>query len=187
MISTLNDIKKGLNVIHNSEPYLVADAKFVRMQAQKPVMQTKLKNLLTGKVIEITYHPSDKVKEANLQRKKVDYLYNDGQKYFFMSTDDFEQFDLPNDIVGDQSKFMKEGDKVDALFFNGNAVSISLPAKVELKVTSAPEGVKGNTAQGKVTKPVELETGVTIQAPLFIKDDDVIRVNTEDGTYSERV
>jgi len=94
MISTLNDIKKGLSVLVEGEPYVVVEANFVRMQQRKPVMQTKLKNLINGKVAEINYHPGDKVEEANLQRKKVDYLYNDGDNYYFMSQDDFEQFSI---------------------------------------------------------------------------------------------
>lgn len=187
MISTLNDIKKGLNVIVEGEPYVVVEAHFVRMQQRKPVMQTKLKNLINGKVAEINYHPGDKVEEANLQRKKVDYLYNDGSNYYFMSQDDFEQFSIEKESIANQIGFMKDGDKVDALYFNNNPVSISLPPKVELKIVSAPDGVKGNSAQGRVTKTAELETGMNIQVPLFVKEGDVIRINTDTGEYVERV
>lgn len=187
MISSLNDIKKGLSINYENEPHVVVEARFVRMQQRKPVMQTKLKNLLTGKVVELNFHPGDKVTEANLQRKKVDYLYNDGANYFFMSQDDFEQFEIPKETIGDQVKMMKEGDKVDALYFNDQPVSISLAPKVELKVVSAPEGNRGNSAQGRVTKIAELETGLEIQVPLFIKEGDMIRINTETGEYVERV
>lgn len=186
-ISTLNDIKKGINVLHEGEPYVVVEANFVRMQQRKPVMQTKLRNLLNGKVAQINYHPGDKVEEADLMRKKVDYLYNDGENWNFMSNDDFEQFVLAKDSLGDKIGFMKEGDKVDALYFNGNPVSVSLQPKVELKVVSAPEGARGDSAQGRVTKSAELETGVSIQVPLFVKDGDIIRINTETGEYVERV
>ncbi len=187
MISTLNDIKKGLSVLVDGEPYIVVEANFVRMQQRKPVMQTKLKNLINGKVAEINYHPGDKVEEANLQRKKVDYLYNDGDNYYFMSQDDFEQFSIEKDTIINQVGFMKDGDKVDALYFNNNPVSISLPPKVELKIVSAPDGVKGNSAQGRVTKTAELETGMNIQVPLFVKEGDTIRINTDTGEYVERV
>jgi elongation factor P len=187
MISTLNDIKKGLSVLVEGEPYVVVEANFVRMQQRKPVMQTKLKNLINGKVAEINYHPGDKVEEANLQRKKVDYLYNDGNSYYFMSQDDFEQFTIEKDTIINQIGFMKDGDKVDALYFNNNPVSISLPPKVELKIVSAPDGVKGNSAQGRVTKIAELETGMSIQVPLFVKEGDTIRINTDTGEYVERV
>ena len=187
MISTLNDIKKGLSVLVEGEPYVVVEANFVRMQQRKPVMQTKLKNLINGKVAEINYHPGDKVEEANLQRKKVDYLYNDGDNYYFMSQDDFEQFTIEKSSIINQVGFMKDGDKVDALYFNNNPVSISLPPKVELKIISAPDGVKGNSAQGRVTKTAELETGMGIQVPLFVKEGDTIRINTDTGEYVERV
>jgi len=186
-ISSLNDIKKGINILYDGEPYVVVEANFVRMQQRKPVMQTKIRNLLNGKVAQVNFHPGDKVEEADLTRKKVDYLYNDGENWFFMSNDDFEQFSLPKDVVGDKIGLMKEGDKVDALYFNGNVVSISLQPKVELKVVAAPEGDKGNSAQGRVTKTAELETGMTIQVPLFIKEGDIIRINTETGEYVERV
>jgi elongation factor P len=186
-ISTLNDIKKGINVLNEGEPYVVVEANFVRMQQRKPVMQTKLRNLLNGKVAQINYHPGDRVEEADLMRKKVDYLYNDGENWNFMSNDDFEQFSLPKDSLGDKVGFMKEGDKVDALYFNGNPVSVSLQPKVELKVISAPEGTRGDSAQGRVTKSAELETGVSIQVPLFVKEGDIVRINTETAEYVERV
>lgn len=186
-LSTLNDIKKGVNILYENEPYLVVEANFVRMQQRKPVMQTKMRNLLNGKVAQVNFHPGDRIETADLMRKKVDYLYNDGENWNFMSGDDFEQFALAKDSLGDKIGFMKEGDKVDALYFNNNPVSISLAPKVEIKVTSAPEGVRGDSAQGRVTKTAELETGVSIQVPMFIKDGDIIRINTDTGEYAERV
>ncbi|MFA6422497.1 MAG: elongation factor P [Candidatus Buchananbacteria bacterium] len=187
MISTLNDIKKGKNLIQDAEPYVVMEANFVKMQMRKPVMQTKLKNLITGKTMEVNFHQGDRVEEANLQRKKVDYLYNDGESYFFMAQDDFEQFAISKENIASQIGYLKEGDKVDALYFNGNPVSISLPPKVELKVVSAPEGVKGNSAQGRVTKTAQMETGLNVQVPLFVKEGDTVRINTETSEYVERV
>lgn len=186
VIQNLNGIKKGMSINYEGEPYLVTDAQFIQMQACKPTMKTKIKHLITGKVLEVSFQPSDKVEIADLQRKKCDYLYNDGNKYYFMTQDDFDQFELEKKNIGALTGYMKDGDKVDILYYNGNPVSISLPTKVELKVASAPEGVKGNSAQGKVTKAAEMETGITIQVPLFIKEGDVIRVNTETGEYSER-
>ncbi len=186
-ISTLNDIKKGINILQDGDPYVVMEANFVKMQMRKPVMQTKLKNLITGKTMEVNFHQGEKIEEANMQRKKVDYLYKEGDKFYFMSQDDFEQFEIEKSTIGDLEGFMKDGDKVDALYFNGLPVSVSLPPKVELKVVSAPEGVKGNSAQGRVTKTAELESGASIQVPLFIKEGDVIRINTETREYVERV
>jgi len=187
IIPNLNGIKKGANIIYEGSPYTVVEANFVRMQQRKPVMQTKMKNLLNGKVAEVNFHPGDKVEEADLQRKEAEYLYNDGDNFYFMASDDFEQFSLDKEIVGYLSNYMKDGDRVDVLYFAGSPVSLSLPTKVELKVVSAPEGVKGNSAQGRVTKTAELETGVSIQVPLFVKEGDIIRVNTETEEYCERV
>ncbi|MFA6526399.1 MAG: elongation factor P [Candidatus Buchananbacteria bacterium] len=187
ILSTLNDIKKSINVLYNGEPYVVMSANFVKMQMRKPVMQTKLKNLLNGKTVETTFHQGDRVEVADMARKKVDYLYNDGDKYYFMSQNDFEQFEINKDTLGDSSGYLRDGDKVDALYFNDNPVSISVQPKVELKVVSSPEGVRGDSAQGRVTKVAEMETGLKINVPLFVKEGDVIRINTETGEYVERV
>ncbi|MFA5020970.1 MAG: elongation factor P [Patescibacteria group bacterium] len=187
MLSTLNDIKKGLNILHENEPYTVMEANFVRMQQRKPVMQTKLKNLLNGKIAQINFHPGDRVEEADLMRQKVDYLYNDGDKFYFMSPKDFEQFEIDQATIGNVAGYLRDGDKVDALYFNGQPVSISAAPKVELKVVSAPEGVRGDSAQGRVTKLAELETGISIAVPLFVKEGDTVRINTDTGEYVERV
>jgi len=187
ILSTLNDIKKGINVLYNGEPYVVMSANFVKMQMRKPVMQTKLKNLLNGKTVETAFHQGDRIEVADMQRKRVDYLYNEGDKFYFMSQDDFEQFEIDRDTIGDNVGYLKDGDKVDALYFNDSPVSISVQPKVELKVVSAPDGVRGDSAQGRVTKVVELETGLKINVPLFVKEGDTIRINTDTGEYTERV
>jgi len=187
MISTLNDIRAGLNIIHGGQPYIVMVANFVRMQQRKPVMQTKLKNLIDGKVLEITFKPGDRVEEANLSRTKVNFLYTDDSGSHFMDNSTYEQFTLGKDVVGKKTKFLKEGTEVTVLNFDNKPVNIDLPIKMDFKITSAPPGVKGNTAQGKVTKEVEVETGYRVQAPLFIKDGDIIKINTDTGEYVERV
>ena len=186
MLGTLNDIKKGVKLLHENEPYVVMESNFVKMSMRKPVMQTKMKNLLNGKVVEINYHQGDKMEEADMMKKKVDYLYNDGDNYFFMSQDDFEQFSLPKENLGAVTGYIKDGDKVDALYFNNVAVSISAAPKVELKVISAPEAVKGNSASGRTTKMVTMETGLELAVPIFIKEGEILRVNTETGEYVER-
>jgi len=187
MISTLNDIKIGLNIIHNNEPYTVLSANFVRMQQRKPVMQTKIKNLISGKVLEVNFKPNDKVEEADLARTKANFLYSDQQGSHFMDNESYEQFTLGKDIVSQKSKFLKEGTEATILNFNNEPVNLSLPIKMDFKVTFAPPGVKGDSAQGRVTKEVEIETGYKLQAPLFIKDNDVIRINIDTGEYVERV
>ncbi len=185
-MGTLNDIKKGLVITINSEPYLVLEAKFLRMQQRKPVMQTKMKNLISGKVLENNFKPGDRIAEADIAKKKVNYLYKDPQNYYFMDNESYEQFAVTTETIGDQSRFLKEGLTVDAVYFNDRPIAIQLPPKVELKVASAPPGVRGDTAQGKATKTVTLETGAAINTPLFVKEGDIIRINTETGEYAER-
>ncbi len=187
VLSTLNDIKQGMTINYNGEPYKVMLAKFVRMQQRKPVMQTKLKNLITGKVLEYSFKPGERVEEADIDRKKVNFLYQAGSEYVFMDNQTYEQFNIDKEKIGDQIKFLKEGSEVNLFFFNDNPINIELPAKVELKITSTTEGVKGDTAQGRVTKPAILETGAEISVPLFVKEGDMIRINTETGDYVERV
>lgn len=184
-IQTLNDIRGGTCVIFNGEPYIVVTAKFVRMQQRKPVMQTKMKNLINGKVLEYNFKQGEKVEEANLERSKANYLYKDADQAYLMDNTSFEQFNINIDLLGQKASFLKDGEDVDVLYFNQKPVNIDLPAKVVLKVTEAPPGVKGDSAQG-ATKQITLETGLIINAPLFIKEGDEVRINTETGDYVER-
>jgi elongation factor P len=181
-----NEIKLGSIVKINNAPYTVVASQHLKMGRGGAVLKTKLKNLLNGSVLEHTFKGSDKAEEADIVRSKSDYLYNEGEEYFFMDQESFEQFSIEEGNLGSQAKFLKEGITVDVLNFEGNPVSIKLPIKIELKVTSAPPGIKGDTASG-ATKQIELETGATINAPLFVNADDSIRVNTETGDYVERV
>jgi elongation factor P len=185
-IASLNDIKKGTNVEINGEPYRVVEANFLRMQMRKPVMQSKLKNLVTGKVLEISFKPGDKVIEAELEHVKATYLYSDENNSYFMEVVSYEQFSVPKDNVEDQLKYLLENQEVEVLKFKGQALSIQLPNKVDLKVVEAPPGIRGDSSQG-ATKQVVLETGMHINAPLFVKEGDVVKVNTETGEYVERV
>ncbi|MFA5358691.1 MAG: elongation factor P [Patescibacteria group bacterium] len=186
-ISSLNDIKKGKVLDIDNQPYLVVEANFVRMQQRKPVMQTKLKSLITNKVIENNFHPGDRVEEADLTHRRSGYLYSDPDHAYFMNNETYEQFGISLEQMGDQARFLKEGMEVDALYYNGEPVSVELPGKVNLKVVQTIDGARGDTAQGKVTKPATMETGFDVNVPLFIKEGDVIKVNTETGEYLERV
>ena len=155
------------------------------MQQRKPVMQTKMKNLINGKVLEYNFKQGEKVEEANLERSKANYLYKDADQAYLMDNTSFEQFNINIDLLGQKASFLKDGEDVDVLYFNQKPVNIDLPAKVVLKVTEAPPGVKGDSAQG-ATKQITLETGLIINAPLFIKEGDEVRINTETGDYVER-
>ncbi|MEA2088634.1 MAG: elongation factor P [Patescibacteria group bacterium] len=181
-----NEIKLGSTLKFNNEPYIVIFAQHLKMGRGGAILKTKLKNLINGSVLEHSIKGSDKMEEADLERTKASFLYSEGSDYFFMDESDFEQFSLNKNILGDKVRFLKEGTIVNILNFEKKPVAIELPTKVELKVTSAPPGIKGDTAQGG-TKAVTVETGATINAPLFINNDDIIRVNTETGEYVERV
>lgn len=187
MISTLNDIKVGLVLNYEGEPVIVLEANFVRMQQRKPVMQTRLRHLITGKVLEITFKPGDRVETADLMRNKVSYLYREENQLNFMDNNSFEQFSLPAEVMGDKVKYLKDGQTVDVLYYNEKPINVELPKKVELKIIETEPGVKGDSAQGSVMKSAKLETGATINVPLFVKEGDVIRVNTERDEYVERV
>ena len=186
VLPSLNSIKVGLIILYNGEPYQVQIANFVRMQQRKPVMQTKLKHLVTGKVLEYSFKPGEKVEEAELEKHKANFLYRDLQGIHFMDQESYEQFDITATTVGESINLIKEGTEVMVLVFNGSPIAVELPKKVELKVTSAPPAVKGDTA-GNVTKLVTVETNAQIATPLFVKEGDIIRVNTDTGQYVERV
>ena len=187
ILGSLNDIKQGMTILYNDEPYRVVEARFVRMQQRKPVMQNKLKNLLNGKVVEYNFKPGEKVSTGDLQYRKVNFLYAAGDEYSFMDNETYEQFSFNKNQLGNQIYFLKDGSEVKLLFFNDQAINIELPPKMDLKVTSAPEAAKGNTAQGRVTKTAETETGLQVQVPLFVKECNLIRINTETNEYVERV
>ncbi|OGD68264.1 hypothetical protein A3I18_00030 [Candidatus Campbellbacteria bacterium RIFCSPLOWO2_02_FULL_35_11] len=170
----------------DGEPYEVISSHVFRKQQRKPVNQTKLKNLLTGKVVEKSFHQAEKVDEADIERKNIKYLYNNkGEFWFCEENDPSTRFSLSTDIISG-SQFMKQNSIVDARVFDERIISVSLPIKVTLLVKEAPPAVKGNTATG-ANKLVVLETGATVGVPIFVKEGDVIEVNTETGEYTGRV
>ncbi len=190
-----NEILKGKIILLGTDPYEVLDAHVFRKQQRKPVNQTKLRHLITGKVTEQAFHVSEKVPEADLSLKNVKFLYkNRGEWWFCDEKNPADRFELSDETVGEQGKYIKPNTIIEALLFDdpaidqeeGKIIGLKMPIKVELKVTEAPPAVKGNTAQGG-SKQITLETGATINAPLFINEGDIVRINTELGQYVERV
>ena len=174
-------------IIYENEPWEVIASHVFRKQQRKPVNAVKLRNLMTGRITEISFHVSDKVEEAEIDKKEVKYLYNNrGEWWFAEESDASKRFTLPESMVGDAGRFLKPNTVLDAVMFNENIIGLKLPIKMELKVIEAHDTTKGNTAQG-ATKSVKLETGVEIQVPMFIKEGDIVRVNTETGIYADRV
>jgi len=188
-----NEILGKKLIVYEGTPYEVLDAHIFRMQQRKPVNQTKLKNLFSGKVTEVTFHQADKVHEAEISSREIKYLYtNKGQYWFCEANDPSKRFTLEDGIVGIGGRFLKANSLLEVLSWlapgeegAGKMVGIKLPIKVELKVIDAPPAVKGNTAQGG-TKQITLETGATINAPMFIVEGEMVRVNTVTGDYVER-
>jgi elongation factor P len=157
------------------------------MQMRKPVNQTKLRNLKSGKVTEKSFHQSETIDEADVEYEDITFLYhNRGEYWFCEKGKPGNRFKLDEEIIGDRGHFLKQDSDVEAMRFDDEIIGIHLPIKMELKVTDAPPAVKGNTVQGG-TKVVTLETGATVNAPMFINEGDILRVNTETGEYVERV
>lgn len=181
-----NEIVERKYIELDGDPYEVLSSHVFRKQQRKPVNATKLKNMITGKVTEKSFHVSEKVKEADLEKKEIKFLYqNKGEIWFCDKDNPKDRFSLGQDMIPGY-KFIKENSLVEAMIFQEKIIGIKIPIKVELEVTESHPAVKGNTAQG-ATKEVVLETGATIQAPLFIKEGDILRINTEKGEYVERV
>lgn len=182
---SLTEIKVGKIIQVADEPYQVLKAEHHKMGRGGAVLKVKLKNLVTGNILDKTFQGNDKVSEADIETKKANYLYKDGEQAYLMDNVSFEQFSIGLDQIGEKIQFLKDGTDVDVMYFQDRPVSVDLPVKVQLKVTSAPPGVKGNSA-GNVTKAVELETGAKLSAPMFINQGDIIIINTETGEYVGR-
>lgn len=181
-----SDLKtKGIIVNFNGQPHEVIWSNFVRMQQRKPVIQTKLRNLITGKVLDYAFKSGEKVEEAEIAKHQAQYLYADESGSHFMNLETFETIDLPKEILNGKIGYLQESQTVTLRYFDGSPISIELPVKVDLKVTQTPPGIRGDTSAGG-NKPATLETGLVVQVPLFIKEGDIVRINTETGEYVER-
>jgi elongation factor P len=185
-----NELKPGKYFILDDHPYLVMEFHFLRMQQRKPVAQTKIKNLITGKTIEKTFQQTDKFEEADIKTRPIKFLYsNRGEFWFCPEKNPSARFKLEELLIESNGDLMKQDSIVDALVFSHKGkekiIGVKLPVKIELKVVEAPPSTKGNTAQGG-NKQVKLETGAMINAPLFINEGDIISINTQSREYVER-
>ena len=182
-----SEIVERKYIVLDGQPWEVLTSHVFRKQQRKPVNATKLKNLITGKVTERSFHVSEKVEEAEIDSRDVKFLYeNRGEFWFCEAEDPSKRFKIDESFIGIQAKFIKKDSIVQALSFDDKIIAMKIPIKIELKVVEAYLAVKGNTAQGG-TKAVVLENGVELQVPMFIKEGDVVRVNSETGEYTERV
>ncbi len=184
MIS-INELKIGTKFVYNGEPYEILKAQHSKIGRGGAVLKARMRNLLSGNVLEINFKGSDKFEPADMDVKKALYMYKDNQGYNFMDNESYEQFTLSENVIADKKMYLVENTNVEILYYNSNPINIEIPIKLALKVVKAPPGTKGNTADGG-TKEVELETGLKVNVPLFIKEGDVIKVNTQEGAYVER-
>ena len=186
-ILSYNEIVQKTVIDYNGEPYEVLSSHVFRMQQRKPVNQTKLRNLVSGKVTEISFHQSETVPEADIGRMTANYLYtNRGESWFAEEGNAKNRFSFPEASIADKVKWLKQNELVDIILYNDKPLTVRIPVKVDLTVKEAPPAVRGDTATGG-DKKVVLETGAVVSTPLFINEGDILRINTDTGEYVERV
>ena len=180
------DFRKGMTLEIDGKVYVVVDFQHVKPGKGAAFVRTKIKNIMTGQVLEQTFNPSDKYPPAHIDKKEMQYSYHDGDLYYFMDMETYDMVPLNFDLVEDAMKYVKEEMSVTVQFFKGNAFSVVPPNFVELVVAETEPGIQGDTSKAG-NKPAKLETGCNINVPLFVNIGDKIRVDTRDGTYMERV
>ena len=180
------ELKKGMAIELDGQPYIVAEYERSKMQKRAPVMRVKFRELKTGRLIERTFQGFDvKLTPASVERRKAQYIYSEDDLYYFMDSETFDQSPLTKDQLGESLQFLVEQINVDLILSEGNPVTIELPTSIDIQVTAAPPGHKGDTAQGG-SKPATLETGLVVQVPLFINSGETIKVDTRTGEYLSR-
>ena len=185
MISA-GDFKNGVTVEIDGNIYQILEFQHVKPGKGAAFVRTKLKNIISGGVVEKTFRPTEKFPKAHIDRKDMQYLYRDGDLFNFMGVETYDQIALNEDVVGDSLKFVKENEVVKICSHNGNVFSVEPPLFVELAITETEPGFKGDTAQG-ATKPATVETGAIVMVPLFVEQGDVLKIDTRSGEYLSRV
>ncbi len=182
-----SELKKGVQIILNNQPHEIIEASSMFKARGHSVLQTKLKNLITGEVISKTFHPSDNLEKTEITKITAKFIYVHRNKFIFSKEDNpSERFELNKEQIGSAVRFLKPNQVIKGIIFENKIINISLPIKIQLKVKEAPPGIKGDRAQGG-NKTVVLETGTEINVPLFIKEGDIIEINTEKGEYVRRI
>ena len=185
MIS-VNDFRTGQTIIWNNNIWTVIEFLHVKPGKGSAFVRTKLKNLEKGNVIDTTFRAGERLPVANVEKREMQYLYKSGDRITFMDTGHFDQIEVGEEQIGEQVKYLKEGTNVMVLFFDSRIIGIDLPAHVELIVTDTPPGVRGDTAAGN-NKPATLETGAQVQVPFFVNIGDIVRIDTRNNQYIDRV
>ena len=180
-----NDLKNGITIQADGNIYMVLDSQHVKPGKGAAIVKAKLKNLRTGAIAEKTFNAGVKVETAHISKKPMQFLYSMGDTYYFMNMQDYEQIELDKSVIGDDVKFLKENLEVEIIFFEGEMLGMNLPDKIVMKIVATEDAVKGNTSSSAM-KNATLETGMVVQVPLFIKQDEEILIGTKDGKYVSR-
>ena len=181
-----SDIRKGLKVKIDGQPFTVVEFQFVKPGKGQAFTRTKLRNMLTGSVIERTFKSGEKLEPADVEERQMQFLYKEGDMFVFMDTSNYEQIQLAPELIGDDQYYLIDGTMVDVLFFNGRAIGVTPPNFVELRV-ARPSPASRATPSGNTTKPAKLETGLEVQVPLFINEGEMLKIDTRTSEYVERV
>jgi elongation factor P len=181
-----SQFRNGLKIELDGEPFVMTFFQHVKPGKGGAFVRTKVKNLRTGRVLDRTFRSGERVELADVEDKRMQYLYRDGENLVFMDTQSYDQIPIPAAVVGDSVQWLKEGLEIDVMFWRGRPVNIELPSFIEAQITYCEPGIKGDTASG-ATKPATLETGAVVLVPLFVKEGERIRVDTRSGEYVERV
>lgn len=180
------EFKKGLKIEIDGEPYEITDFQHVKPGKGAAFVRTTYRSMISGRVLQNNFRSGDKFERPDIEEKEMQYLYQQGEDYHFMEQKTFEQTFISEKVLAEQKNFLKESINASILFFNGKAIGVSLPNSVDLKVTKCDPGVRGDTVSGAM-KPATLETGYTVNVPLFINEGDVLKIDTRDGKYLTRV
>ncbi|MFH5810448.1 elongation factor P [Companilactobacillus sp. FL22-1] len=185
MAISVNDFKNGLTIEVKDGIWRVIEFQHVKPGKGSAFVRSKLKNLRTGAVQEMTFRSTAKVEKANIENKKMQYLYADGENHVFMDTTTYEQLTIPAEQIQDELKYLKENMEVNIMMYNGETLGVDVPNTVDLKVVETEASIKGDTQSGG-SKPATMETGLVVQVPFFVNEGDMLTVNTQDGTYISR-
>jgi elongation factor P len=181
-----SEFRKGLKIEIDGEPFEIVEFQHVKPGKGSAFVRTTIRSLLTGRVLQPTLKSGEKVGKPDIEDKEMQYLYLQGEDFYFMDTKNYEQTFLSEKVLGENKNFLKENINVSVLFYNGKAIGVTLPNSVDLKVVKCDPGVRGDTVSGAM-KPATLETGYTVNVPLFINEGDVLKIDTRDGKYLTRV
>jgi elongation factor P len=181
-----SDIRKGMKITMDGQPWAVVEHQFVKPGKGQAFTRTRLKNMITGNVIDRTFRSGEKLEPADMEEREMQYLYPEGDSRVFMDTQTYEQLNLSNEQLGDSAGYLLDGTTVEVLLYQGKPIGITPPTFVELQVVETEPGFKGDTTSG-ATKPAKLETGISVNVPLFVNEGEVLKVDTRTGSYVERV